>query len=723
MLDLLKKHFGYRDFLPLQEEIIASVLARRDALVIMPTGGGKSLCYQLPALRFGGLTLVVSPLIALMKDQVDALKSNGIAAAFINSTLSYTEMRRVQALAQQRVLKILYIAPERLALPGFRNFLGTLEVSLVAVDEAHCISEWGHDFRPDYRNLGDLRRGLSHVPFIALTATATERVREDIAAQLGLCEPQHFIADFDRANLEYAVRPKRNAFGALLDLLEKHRGESVIIYCFSRKDTEAVAAELCDEGFRALPYHAGLERDVRSQTQEKFIRDEVPIIAATIAFGMGIDKSDIRLIVHYDLPKSLEGYYQETGRAGRDGLPSTCVLFYSAADKRKHDFFIDQIAGETERQNAREKLAQTTAFCELQTCRRQYLLSYFGQPWDKENCGGCDVCVAATEEFDATIIAQKMLSAVVRTNERFGLGHISQVLRGANVKRIRELGHDKLSVYGIVDDFSDDDLKEIAGLLIARGLLYKDGGKYPTLGVTEAGYNFLKTRAPLTLTRRKREGETRASTRATLDYDQTLFEALRGLRSRIASERDVPPYIIFSDASLQQMAYYIPQSRESLSRISGVGAVKLAQLGDAFLSAIRDHARQHNLTERDVPSQRRGANRNARRKGSTYDLTAQLLHRGLSISEVAKERGLAEGTVISHIERLILADEELDIRPLMPPQEHFKKIKTAFRTSGNAALTPVKNLLNDAHSYDELRLVRAFLHQRERRKATVEERG
>ena len=721
MLDLLKKYFGYDDFLPLQEEIIASVIKRRDALVIMPTGGGKSLCYQLPALRFDGLTLVVSPLIALMKDQVDALKSNGVVAAFINSTLSYAEMRRVQALAQQRVLKILYIAPERLALPGFRNFLRTLDVSLVAVDEAHCISEWGHDFRPDYRTLGDLRRSLSHVPFIALTATATERVREDIVAHLDLRDPQKFIASFDRANLEYAVRPKRNTFDALLDLLEKYRGESAIIYCFSRKDTEAVAAGLSDEGFHALPYHAGLEHDVRSQTQEKFIRDEVPIIVATIAFGMGIDKSDIRLIVHYNLPKSLEGYYQETGRAGRDGLPSDCVLFYSDGDKIKHDFFLDQIADETERQNALEKLAQTIAFCELQTCRREYLLNYFGQHWDKENCGGCDVCLAATETFDATIIAQKMLSAVVRTNERFGIGHVSQVLRGANIKRIRELGHDKLSVYGIVDDFSDDDLKEIAGLLIAQELLYKKGREYPTLGVTESGRSFLKNRAQLTLTRRKREEEPTASSRTTRDYDRALFDDLRLLRSRIASEQNVPPYIIFSDATLQHMAYYIPQSRENLSRISGVGAVKLAQLGDAFLSAICDHARQNNLTERNLPSQQRGKNRNTRRKGSTYDLTKQLLHQGLSIAEMAKQRGLAEGTVISHIERLILAGEDMDLRPLMPPLEHFEKIKTAFHTLSSTALTPVKNLLGDVYSYDELRLVRAFLHQRERRKATADE--
>ena len=609
MHNLLKKHFGYDNFLPLQEEIIACILKRRDALVIMPTGGGKSLCYQLPALQFEGLTLVISPLIALMKDQVDALKANGIAAAFINSALSYADLRRVQAQAQRGDLRILYIAPERLALPSFQNFLSRLEISLVAIDEAHCISEWGHDFRPDYRTLGDLRHSLPHVPFIALTATATERVRDDIVTQLGLNDPQIFIASFDRANLDYTVRPKRNMFDALLNLLEKNRGESAIIYCFSRKDTEALAANLSDEGFDALPYHAGLEAEVRSETQEKFIRDEIPIIVATIAFGMGIDKSDIRLIVHCDLPKSLEGYYQETGRAGRDGLPSDCVLFYSYGDKIKQDFFIDQIEDDTERQNAQEKLAQIIAFCKLQTCRRKYLLRYFGQKWDDENCGGCDVCLATKETFDATIIAQKVLSAVIRTGERFGMGHVNQVLRGANTRRVRELGHDKLSVYGIVDDFSDDDLKEITELLIDKGLLFQKGREYPTLGMTEAGRYFLKNREQLTLTRRKREEEKAASNRTALDYDRALFEELRHLRSRLASERNVPPYIIFSDATLQPMAYYIPQSRESLSRISGMGAVKLEQLGDTFLPAICNHARMHNLAERNILSQQRDRTR------------------------------------------------------------------------------------------------------------------
>ena len=407
-LTLLKSHFGYDHFLPLQEKIITNVLARKDSLALMPTGGGKSLCYQLPALCFDGLTLVVSPLIALMKDQVDGLKANGIAAEFINSTLSPAEIARVQAQAKKGQLKILYLAPERLTLSGFRDFVRTLDVNLIAIDEAHCISEWGHDFRPDYRDLKALRRDFPAIPVIALTATATEKVREDIIVQLGLQRGQTFLSSFNRANLTYLVQPKRTAFSELLELLRRHKNEPAIIYCFSRKDTEGLAADLSANGLKALPYHAGLDNDLRKRTQEKFFRDEVPIIVATIAFGMGIDKPDIRLVVHYDLPKSLEGHYQETGRAGRDGLLSECVLFYSYGDKIKQDHFIDQIEDDVEQQNARQKLAQVVEFCELQTCRRKYLLEYFGEKWEEENCSGCDVCLTPKEEFDATEIAQKI---------------------------------------------------------------------------------------------------------------------------------------------------------------------------------------------------------------------------------------------------------------------------------------------------------------------------
>ena len=647
MKDLLKKHFGYDTFRPLQEEIVESVLRRQDTLVIMPTGGGKSLCYQLPALSLDGLTLVVSPLIALMKDQVDALKANGIAAEFINSALTYAEIGRVQRQAQQGNLKILYLAPERLTLPDFKEFLSALNVSMVAVDEAHCISEWGHDFRPDYRMLGDLRRAMPDVPFIALTATATERVRQDIVSQLDLNHPQQFIASFDRPNLRYDVRPKQRAFGQLARLLQERKDESTIIYCFSRKDTEELADRLRGEGVNALPYHAGMGSETRRRNQERFIRDEVDVIAATIAFGMGIDKPDVRLVVHQELPKSMEAYYQQTGRAGRDGLPSDCVLFYSYGDKIKQDFFIDRIEDATEKRSAQQKLAQVIEYCSLRTCRRKYLLDYFGEgsPTAEyaDNCGNCDVCLAEREDFDATIIAQKILSAVIRTGERFGAGYIAQVLRGSKAERVLRLGHDKLSVYGIVNDHSDGEIREICGLLLDKGLLCKTSEEYATFGVSKEGRAFLKNRERLVLHRLKKgeaEGESAGDSepsRRMIEYDRALFEKLRALRRRIASENAVPPYVVFGDATLQRMASYIPQSRESLLRISGVGEVKLEQYGDDFLSVICDHARENGLPERPIGQQRRRTNPRASRDRPTHSDGINLLIQAVNPTIVAND--------------------------------------------------------------------------------------
>ena len=727
MKELLKRYFGYDTFRPLQEEIIGSVIQKRDALVIMPTGGGKSLCYQLPALRLDGITLVVSPLISLMKDQVDALKANGIAAELVNSTLTYAEIMRVQERAQRGDLKILYLAPERLALPDFRGFLKALDVSLVAVDEAHCISEWGHDFRPDYRTLGDLRRSMPAVPFIALTATATERVRHDIVSQLGLKEPQQFIASFDRPNLRYEVRPKQRAFEQLVQLLRARKGESAIIYCFSRKDTEELSDRLRDAGFKALPYHAGMDGETRGRNQEGFIRDETDIIVATIAFGMGIDKPDVRLVVHQELPKSLEAYYQQTGRAGRDGLPSDCVLFYSYGDKIKQDFFINQINDEAERQSAQAKLAQVIEFCELRRCRRKYLLEYFGDDSlasgadaGSYNCGGCDVCLAELEDFDATVISQKILSAVVRTGERFGAGYIAQVLRGSKVERVLRLGHDKLSVYGIVDDFSDGDIREVCGMLLDKGLLHKNSGEYATLGVTAEGRDFLRSREQLILTRPKKfeqESESASSSsRGAIEYDGKLFEELRELRRSIAAENGVPPYIVFGDATLQQMAHYMPQNLNSLSHISGVGAVKLKQYGDEFLAVICEYARENNLPERtDTGSGRiRQRSSETSRKGrrtATHETTKHLLDQSKTVHEVAQERELTANTIVSHIEMLVQSGEALDLRAHLPAGERVKHIEDAFSRLGYTRIAPVRELLGHDYSYEEIRLVRAFVRQ------------
>lgn len=787
MRKLLKNHFGFDNFLPLQEEIITSVLNGRDTLVLMPTGGGKSLCYQLPALRFDGLTLVVSPLIALMKDQVDALKSNGIPAGFINSALTRGEINRVQAQVRRGALKILYIAPERLALADFKAFLESLRISLVAVDEAHCISEWGHDFRPDYRRLGDLRRDLSGVPFIALTATATERVRLDIVQHLGLLRPQRFIASFNRPNLTYMIRPKQRAYAGLLRLLEKHEGESAIVYRFSRKGTEELAEGLRDQGFNALPYHAGLDREVRRETQERFINDEASVIVATIAFGMGIDKSNIRLVVHYDLPKSLEGYYQETGRAGRDGLPSDCVLFFSFGDRVKQDYFIDQIEDELERIRSREKLAKMVEYCDLQTCRRAYLLGYFGESREQDNCGACDACLTPREEFDATEISQKILSAVLRTGQRFGSGHVIRVLRGSRAKRIRELGHDRLSVHGIVSGFSEADLRALANQLVARGLLFNNGSEYPTLGITPDGWKFLKNRDRLKLAKPVSEEESPVpKVQGSVNFDRILFDKLRRLRNRIATRRGLPPYIVFSDATLQQMAHWIPRSRDTLSRISGVGSVKLEQLGGEFLDTIRSHAHEHGLEDRMPPSSSGDANDGAEPRAGTgesadrideirqahprayekwsleedeelhrkhamgssvpdlaehfgrqpsairsrlrklglvsagvkgrsltHDRTRRLLRQGMSIGEVARRRGLTRGTITNHVEILAGTDEQFDLNPHLPPPERIEKINAAFEEMGglNMALAPVKEIVGEDCTYEEIRLVRIYLRR------------
>lgn len=710
MLNLLKNHFGFDGFRPLQEEIINQALLGKDAFVLMPTGGGKSLCYQLPALKMRGITLVVSPLIALMKDQVDALRANGIAAAFINSTLNPAEIERTQMEARTGKLKILYAAPERLASPGFQNFLSELKISLIAIDEAHCISEWGHDFRPDYRNLKMLRNIFPDVPVMALTATATEKVRRDIIRQLSLERAKIFISSFNRPNLSYAVLPKKDAYGHLIEILQKRKNESAIIYCFSRKDTENLAADLRSEGFKALAYHAGLESAKRRTNQEKFIRDEAQIIVATIAFGMGIDKPDVRLIVHYSLPKSIEGYYQETGRAGRDGLPSQCVLFYSFGDIAKQQFFIRQIEGEGERDNAQRKLNQIVEYCELPTCRRSHLLSYFGENYDSEKCDGCDVCLSPKAEFDATVVSQKILSAIVRTGERFGAGYIIDILAGSKNKKIAERGHQKLSVFGIAGDFSKEELRNIVSQLVGKKLIMKTGEEYPVLALGERGKKFLKNRENILLYKPESSREAiRKSAVVEADYDRDLFDELRLLRKKIADEKGVPPFVVFGDLALMQMATYFPQSEESFAKISGVGEEKLKQCGKIFTDVIRVYAKENNLVEKNIPAGRPPRARRAIRAGSTHEETKKLVEQKMPMDKIAKARKMTVGTITSHIEKLVAAGEEIDIEYLRLPAKKMEKIKSAFQKSGGTALSPVREILGEEFSYDELRMARLFL--------------
>jgi len=716
VLEQLKAYFGFDRFLPLQEEIITKVLAKRDTLVLMPTGGGKSLCYQLPALRLKGLTLVVSPLIALMKDQVDGLRADGVPAGLLNSTLAAQEANQVQDQARQGKIKILYVAPERLALPGFQRFLQSLDVSLIAIDEAHCISEWGHDFRPDYRNLKSLRRDFPGVPVIALTATATEPVREDIINQLGLDKPEIFISSFNRPNLTYTIQPTTEPLGSLLHLLEKHQGGSAIIYRFSRKATEETALELSERGFSALPYHAGLERDLRRETQEKFIRDQVQIVVATIAFGMGIDKPDVRLVVHYDLPKTVEGYYQETGRAGRDGLPSDCVLFYSYGDRSKQEYFISQIEDDDEREKAHNKLDQVLVLCDLQTCRRAYLMEYLGESWPQTDCGGCDICLLPREEFDATEIAQKILSTAIRTGERFGVNYLVDVLRGSANKAVRTRGHHELPVFGISRDVDSDDLKEMVRSLVTNGLLAQNGGDYPTLGVSQRGHKFLKDREKLTLTRPKQAAPVRQvafpGDRETA-YDTKLFDELAALRLEIATDREVPAYQIFGNKSLQQMAFHMPQNELEFSKISGVGDAKLRDFSERFLEVINEYVEATgqpaavNRVPVSAPKKRvRGISMSIR---ETKDLVAQ----GLSFEEVAEQRGISETTIRSHLERFIQEGGQVDLGHLMPPEDRRIKIAAAFKEMGEARLTPVREFLGDDYTWDELAVVRMDMRQQE----------
>ena len=710
MLELLKTHFGYDAFLPLQDEIIQSVMAGRDSFALMPTGGGKSLCYQLPAMALPGLTLVVSPLIALMKDQVDGLAANGIPAAFINSTQTSVELSQVVSRLRTQEIKLLYVAPERAIEPRFADFLSTLNVSLLAIDEAHCVSEWGHEFRPAYRQLAQLRRSCSDAPAIALTATATRQVRADILSQLGLQEPDVFISSFNRPNLSYSVVPKERNLSGLLEILERHKGESAIIYSGSRKDTEDLAMTLKERGFAAEPYHAGLEPEARRATQERFIRDRNPIVVATIAFGMGIDKPDVRLVVHYDLPKSVEAYYQETGRAGRDGLPSECVLFYSHAGRSRQEFFISQIEDGEERERARGRLNKVIELCTINSCRRKFVLQYLGQDWPDEDCSGCDNCTGPREEYDATEMAQKVLSAVIRTGERFGAAHIIAVLRGSRGERVLAQRHDQLSVYGIATDNSRDDLRNLVEELKREGLLSVADGEFPTLGVTTKGREFLRNRTLLTLSRpveQQSGSKSRSSREDGGDYDAGLYNALSALRKQIADERGVPAYVIFGNRSLQDMARRVPRTHADFSQVSGVGQAKLEDLGGPFLGCINAYARDHGWPDaKDAPSQAATVPRAPRVVNQSFRETGRLISEGASLKEVAEHRGLTAGTIVGHLERLVEEGITVKWGHLLPASEGRTEIEMVLQMMGDNPLRPVWEELEGRFTYDEIRLVR-----------------
>jgi len=594
LLSALKKYFGYDQFRPLQGEIIQDALAGRDVFVLMPTGGGKSLCFQLPALMRDGLTIVVSPLIALMKDQVDALQTSGISATYLNSTLDREEAKARWRGLHRGEYRMLYVAPERLMLDAFLERALNWNIAQFAIDEAHCISEWGHDFRPEYRELKKLRKHLPDVPIIALTATATERVRADVIKELKLRDPRFYMASFNRPNLTYRVVPKTAPYEQLLAFIRSRPKDSGIVYCASRKSTESLARNLNEDGVSAKPYHAGLTNVERTKHQDAFLRDDVRVITATIAFGMGINKPNVRFVVHYDLPKNLESYYQETGRAGRDGLPSQCVLLFSPGDVAKQLHFIDEKT-EKEARIARAQLQQMVHYAETRECRRAVLLEYFGETFPLQSCESCDSCLQPRETFDGTVQAQKFLSCVYRIHARhgfgFGLGHVVDVLRGADTEAIRQRGHNELSTYGIGGESKRAEWQAIGRELLRLGLVQCAPGKFATLSLTPAGLEALRKRTSIVLTKQIDIAEKAARRRAgAIECDEALFERLRALRRRLADERGVPAYIIFSDVSLREMARTYPANSTEFRRISGVGEQKLKDFGEAFLREIKSYS-------------------------------------------------------------------------------------------------------------------------------------
>lgn len=592
----LKEVFGYDTFRPHQREIAEAFLSGRDALAVLPTGAGKSLCYQLPAVVRDGLTVVVSPLIALMKDQVDQLTASGVAATFLNSTLDGAEARRRFARLYAGEYKLLYLAPERLMLPDFLPKLGEWGMQALAVDEAHCISEWGHDFRPEYRRLREVRQTFAGIPLLALTATATPRVREDILQQLELRDPAVFVASFNRPNLTYRVVPKSKAADQVVNFVRGRPEDAGIVYCQSRRAAEAMAAALSKDGVQAVSYHAGLEADERSRNQEAFLRDEARVVCATIAFGMGINKPNVRFVIHADLPKNVESYYQETGRAGRDGLPSDCLLLYSRGDVVKYLRFFEEIGDLQARNEARTQLEKMTHFAEDERCRRVALLGYFGEEWTEDSCGACDQCLSPREKWDATTDVQKLLSCVLRLRQKSGfstgLNHATEVLTGGKSEKLLRWGHDTVSTYGLGRDQPRAYWVDLGRQLLRLGLLEATEDKFATVSVTERGMQTLRDRSPVLLTRPMAapraagSGRRRSPRAGEIACDEGLFDVLRKLRAELAKARNVPPYVIFSDATLRHMARDYPRDEVALLQVPGVGERKLSDFGQVFLATI-----------------------------------------------------------------------------------------------------------------------------------------
>ncbi len=716
---LLKQTFGYDTFRPLQREIMDATLAGRDVVAILPTGAGKSLCFQLPALAREGITLVISPLIALMKDQVDALVASGVAATFINSSIQGSEAHRRRSGLEEGHYKLLYVAPERVMLPDFINDLRRWNVTAVAVDEAHCISQWGHDFRPEYRALGQLRDALPGVPFLALTATATEQVRSDIIRQLHLDEPEFFLASFNRPNLSYTVLPKAKATSQIYDFVRQRPNEAGIVYVQSRKSAESLAAALAAEGVKAVAYHAGLQPEERAANQEAFIRDEAHVVCATIAFGMGINKPDVRYVIHGDLPKNIEGYYQETGRAGRDSLPSECVLLYSRGDLVRNLKFLDEMTDAQAAEVAARQMRLMADFAEGSECRRVALLDYFGEQWPGDNCGGCDICLQPREIWDATMQTQKLLSCIFRIRQKSGfstgLNHVVEVLTGANTEKIRKWFHDQLSTYGIGKDMPREEWAALGRQLIRLGYIDASADSFQTLSLSKKGLATLMNRTPVMIPRvpvavKAGTSTGRVAKAGSIACDEALFEELRALRKQLADEREVPPYVVFGDASLRHMCRQYPRTETSFLAIPGVGSQKLADYGAAFMGAItrwlETHEAQTFADEAPPPPPPKMKSEG----GLTGTVLETLrLHRlGHSAEKIVSLRGFDISTIHGHLAQAIQQGElKADPRDYFTAEEE-DELRAAVAEHGMESLGKLREALGNRYDYPVLHYFRAF---------------
>ncbi|NUQ24770.1 MAG: DNA helicase RecQ [Saprospiraceae bacterium] len=692
----LKQYFGYDQFRPLQAEIISSIYEGKDALVLMPTGGGKSVCYQIPAITLPGTCVVVSPLISLMKDQVEGLCGNGVRAAFLNSSNSAKEQRAVEDRFFNGELDLLYVSPEKVISQGFISFLKSTPINLFAIDEAHCISAWGHDFRPEYTQLHFLKQSFPNVPVVALTATADKLTRTDIVSQLRLQDPAIYIASFDRPNLGLEVRPGQRRLEHIFDFINKRTGQPGIIYCLSRKSTEELAQKLAAKGIISACYHAGLADGERAKAQEDFIEDRVQVICATIAFGMGIDKSNVRWIIHYNLPKNLESFYQEIGRAGRDGAPADTLLFYSYHDVMVLQDILDKPESEN-KEIQLAKLDRMRQYAEALVCRRRILLNYFGEDFS-DNCGKCDVCRNPPEYFDGTELAQKALSAVYRLREKVGMQMLIDILRGAGKKELLSQGYDQIKTYGAGRDLSAGEWQQHLSLLLNLGYIEIAHDQHHVLKLTPASKRVLFENEKVQLIRMKtlkdrQEQEKEKAQQVTVRQRTTgeLFELLRQHRLKLARERGIPPYLIFSDATLEEMAAMKPLNESEMSRISGVGDFKLKEYGTDFIDLILDYVSQKGNTP----------------QGSTYLITLEMFKSGLSVAEIAEKRQCAEITVYNHLAHLLEKGTAFNIDSIVSPAERKEIRKASKYLEQPVKLKALYELFDESVPYYKLKLAMA----------------